>query len=190
DHGAVLGRVNARDRRLGGFVDGRRRLRAEHAAIRVGIRSAGRLPHLGLALLRALPEARDLFFFFRDVELIRAGHDGKDNAAGAPRFAGSWTEGRGSGRGASAAGCATGLALLPFDSAADCASALVIRPPRPVPVTSAAAIFCSAIILRAAGSAVAAAGALAGAGGGAARDGREVDAEAGADAPDGREVDA
>src|SRR5436190_12821083 len=47
-----------------------------------------------------------------------------------------------------------GLATSAFASIAAATSPLVIRPPRPVPETSPASIFCSAIILRAAGSAV------------------------------------
>src|SRR5450432_2878497 len=66
---------------------------------------------------------------------------------------GGWTIG---GR---AAGCTAGgaadLGASAFASVAAITSPLVIRPPRPEPETSAAARFCSAIILRAAGSAVA-----------------------------------
>ena len=73
--------MNAQDRRLGRIDDGRRQHRAEHAAIRDRIRSAGQLLHLELALLRALAEVRDLLFYFRDGELIRVAHDRNDQPA-------------------------------------------------------------------------------------------------------------
>src|SRR2546423_6241797 len=54
-------------------------------------------------------------------------------------------------------GTGAALATSAFASIAAATSPLVIRPPRPLPETSPAPMFCSAIILRAAGNAAGAA---------------------------------
>src|SRR6185503_21032609 len=60
DHGAVLGRVHAEDRRLRRVDDRRREHRAEHAAVGDREGAAGELLQGELAVLRALAEVADL----------------------------------------------------------------------------------------------------------------------------------
>src|SRR2546430_17669298 len=75
----------------------------------------------------------------------------------APRLGGSLTTGGGmlGPLAAGAAAAAEGRVTWALASAAAITSALVMRPPRPLPLTCAGSTFCSAIILRADGSAVA-----------------------------------